>query len=635
MSSEDKMSDVVGEDVMPLAYMGMDEESSPSSSGRTGEGVSAEESVGEGDDILTNIMEVDNELGGCYDPKMGIVSEVREYKSELGSRGSLRNLSRNCNLPPHVLIRPAEVNEKACSTPRDHWMPMYVHYLATRLSERGWYYFGPQTSSKGNRSLFTPGPSSIKGWKEKFFFVDDTEWSRREAEVEYLSAWKVKKAKLNEYKLNEDEKEEVEKLVREEGDLVDILYLTSSEAINGAELYGPSSLSEAEMEKFFSSAGGVAIFKKPRKKSRTSTAAGKGVPKKQTTSRTSVPALEAPPRSDLKRKASEETSEEVQPLKRKKKDLLEDFAKGDEVVEFVPCPPPSSLFNPKNSTGAKRFLKATLPAVDQRQAREEVMSRGAGIVVKHALESASWVNALAHEFSESVKEGNSLPRQCEELQKEKEESERDTLSTRLVFEEQKRKICEYTIDAQEKEMKWMEESMTDFKKKVEVMVHNSMEQHIVGFLKSHAFEEIVNLYRLPTAVLAFTECRKKLKAKYPEVDVTLVTFGEQEEGVEEDGESLNADFKPEVELKWEHTKDGLIIFPPKFEVKFVAVEEEEAEVEGTEAAPHPVSSSEVPPAFEEVEGAPTSIADPPPPPTEEEPLPPPPPAKEQPPLPTE
>ncbi|GLT36827.1 hypothetical protein SLA2020_111800 [Shorea laevis] len=241
----------------------------------------------------------------CYNPDLGIVSEVKEYRSELGRRGDLRNLVGNCNLPHHVLIRLAGVNKRAYSTPRDHWMPMYVHYLAAGLrfplpellvgllldytigitqltpnairmiigfivycrargvgvptvsmfkhfflikskgkSERGWYYFDPRTSNKGNRSLFIAGLSSIKGWKEKFFFVDDTEWSRRDAEVEYLSTWKSKKAKQNDYKLNEDEVEEVGKLVREEGDLIDILYLTSSKAIDAAELYGPSSLSE-------------------------------------------------------------------------------------------------------------------------------------------------------------------------------------------------------------------------------------------------------------------------------------------------------------------------------------------------------------------------------------------------------
>ncbi|GKV04528.1 hypothetical protein SLEP1_g16681 [Rubroshorea leprosula] len=102
MSSE-KARSVVGSEVMPLEYGSMDTESSPSP---------------------TN---------GCYDPDLEIVSEVRGYVSELGSRSSLRGLVGNCNLPHHVLIRPAGVNERACSAPRDHWMPIYLHYLIAGL----------------------------------------------------------------------------------------------------------------------------------------------------------------------------------------------------------------------------------------------------------------------------------------------------------------------------------------------------------------------------------------------------------------------------------------------------------------------------------------------------------------------
>ncbi|GKV27717.1 hypothetical protein SLEP1_g36854 [Rubroshorea leprosula] len=258
MSSEGTMS-VVGSEVMPLDYGSMDSESSPSltSSERTVEERREQRVVEEEEDeIPSNILEARSGVDGCYDPDLEIVSEVRGYVSELGSRDSLRGLMGNCNLPHHVLIRPAGVNERACSAPRDHWMPLYVHYLIAGLrfpipellaggkGEKGWYYFGSRSSSKENRSLFSIGPSSIKGWKEKFFFVDDTEWSIKDAEVEQLSAWKAKKIKQNNYKLNEDKVEEVEKLVREEGDVVDILYLTSPKAIEAAELYGPSSLSE-------------------------------------------------------------------------------------------------------------------------------------------------------------------------------------------------------------------------------------------------------------------------------------------------------------------------------------------------------------------------------------------------------
>ncbi|GKV49231.1 hypothetical protein SLEP1_g55994 [Rubroshorea leprosula] len=622
MSSEEARS-VVGSEVVPLDYGSMDTESSPSptSSERTveerrDEGVVEEEE----EEIPLNVLESGGGVDGCYDPDLEIVSKVRGYVSELGSKSSLRGLVGNCNLHHHVLIRPAGVNERACSAPRDHWMPIYLHYLIAGLraggrGEKGWYYFGPRSSSKGNRSLFSAGPSSIKGWKEKFFFVDDTEWSRRDAEVEQLSAWKAKKTKQNNYKLNEDEVEEVEKLVREDGDVVDILYLTSPKAIEAAELYGPSSLSDgrfSEMDDFVSAAGGLRIPKKPRKKSTTSAAANKGVPEKERLPSTSARAVE-----------------------RKKRRVAELETRGDEVVEFVPRPSPpeinpedrereeavvrglgrgkgpfpqpsfhKSLFEATNTTGAKHFLNATLPEGDRMQAKDEVVSHMGYTVVRHALESASWTNALAQEYVESVRDHASLQRQCEQLQKEKDElqkekgewekekremqrrldevlpsvtelqNENDVLSTKLVLEERKRKICEEKLEAQDKYMDNMRKRAAELKKNVNVLVHNGMEEHIGNFLNSSTFENILKLYRLPTAIVAFTDYRKKVKAQYPEVDVTTVTFGEQEKGVEEDGESLCADFRPQITLRWERDAEGRTIFPPDFDVELVAVEEE-------------------------------------------------------------
>ncbi|GKU99683.1 hypothetical protein SLEP1_g12492 [Rubroshorea leprosula] len=537
MSSEGIMS-VVGSEVMPLEYGGMDSESSlsPFSSERTME-ERREQGVGEKEEeeIPSNIMEVKGNGDRCYDPELDIVFEVRGYVSELGSRGSLRGLVGNCNLHHHILIRPAGVNERACSAPRDHWMLVYVHYLATGLrgkSEKGWYYFGPRTSNKENKSLFTAGPSSIKGWKEKFFFVDDTEWSRRDAEVEHLSAWKAKKTKQNNYKLNEDEVEEVEKLVREEGDLVDIMYLTSSKAIKAAELYGPSSLSEAEIEGFLNAVEGLAIPKKPRKKSKTSNVADKG--------------------------AGEERGRGARPWQRQ----------GTHPSSFIP----EDLFDATNIIGAKRFLNATLPEVDRRQARDEAVSQLGARVVRHSLESASW-----REREELLKKNKEMQRKLDEVVPTVTElqNDKDTLSTRLVFEERKRKICEDKLEAQDKYIENMNKGMGELKKNVNLLVYNGMEEHIGNFLNSSTFESIINLYWLQTAILAFTDYRKKVKAQYPEVDVTTVTFGDQEEGVEEDDESLSVDFRPLIKLRWERDAEGRTIFPPSFDAELVAVEEEE------------------------------------------------------------
>ncbi|GKV35978.1 hypothetical protein SLEP1_g44165 [Rubroshorea leprosula] len=680
MSSEGTGS-VVGSEVMPLDYGSMDSESSPSpsSSEKTVEGVREDkvvevggdegvevrenEVVGVGgDSIPITVVEVEGRGEGEYDMNAEIVEEVKQYRFELRTRDSLGHLVENYEISSRVLVRPAGVEERACSAPRDHWMPVYSHYLITGLRfplselligllldynigltqlvpnamrggsrrDKGWYYFTPRVAKKESRILFTAGPSSIKGWKEKFFFVDDTEWGNGDAEVRALASWKAKRANQNRFSLNGDEEEEVRKLVRKRGEELNIMDLTSAACIEAAELYGPSALSEAQMDQFLSTAGGAPIPKKPRKKSKTST-------KKVDEGRTGKEVVPL---------ASAETEEDVPALKRKgweerralqKKQRVVEEEKGSGVPEFVPQPPPveldpelrrleegaevrapgkgkgpvsltvpqSSLFEAKNVMGARWFINSTFPEVDKRNAREEALRYGGASVVKHVLESASWVNGLAQEFKDSVKERALLQRQCDQLQKEKEElekknkdlqesldevvptmrqleQERSSLSTKLSFEESKRKISESEHEAQAQELKLTKEAFLELKRNVQTLVHNGMKEHISNFISSSSFDSIINLYRLPTAIITFTDCRKKVKAAYPEVDVTKVTFGEQEEGVEEDGESMSADFCPQIKLRWEDDADGLAIFPPQFDFEFVAVEEEEAEVEEDE-----------------------------------------------------
>ncbi|GKV05250.1 hypothetical protein SLEP1_g17284 [Rubroshorea leprosula] len=55
----------------------------------------------------------------------------------------------------------------------------------------------------------------------------------------------------------------------------------------------------------------------------------------------------------------------------------------------------------------------------------------------------------------------------------------------------------------------------------------------------------------PNCNCYFSNGRKKVKLQYPMVDVTKITFGDQEEEVEENGESSIIDFHLEVELKWD------------------------------------------------------------------------------------
>ncbi|GLT29116.1 hypothetical protein SLA2020_040020 [Shorea laevis] len=70
------------------------------------------------------------------------------------------------------------------------------------------------------------------------------------------------------------------------------MFLTRPDVIEAAELYGPSALSQAEMDKLMSAAEGLVVPKKPRKKSRTSTAASEGAEVKRPASSTSARAPE-------------------------------------------------------------------------------------------------------------------------------------------------------------------------------------------------------------------------------------------------------------------------------------------------------------------------------------------------------
>ncbi|GKV36701.1 hypothetical protein SLEP1_g44801 [Rubroshorea leprosula] len=262
--------------------------------------------------------------------------------------------------------------------------------------------------------------------------------------------------------------------------------LTSAQCIEAAKLYGPSTLSEAEMDKFLGAAGGAAIPKKPRKKSRTSTnqVDGGGVEKEVVPS-IAIEVEEDEPELQLKRKSMEER-EALQ----KKKKVMEEEGRGSELEGAeVRAPrkrkglvPPlscqSSLFEAKNMTGARRFINSTFPEVDKCQARDEAL-----------------------------------------------------------------RISESEREAQAKEITLMKDAFMELKENVQV---------------------------------------KKVKAEYPEVDITKITFGEQEEGVEENGESMSADFHPQIKLRWEHDADGRAVFPPQFDFEFVAVEEEGAEVEEEE-----------------------------------------------------
>ncbi|GKV11792.1 hypothetical protein SLEP1_g23013 [Rubroshorea leprosula] len=599
MSSEGTRS-IVGSEVMPLDYGSMDSESSPSpsSSEKTVEGVRGDEviEVGEGevvevggnevvgvggDSIPITVVEVEGRGERDYDVNAEIVEEVQQYRYELRTRDSLGHLVENYEISSRVLVRPAGVEERACSAPQDHWMPIYSHYLIAGLRfpipellvgllldykigltqlvpnamrggsrrDKGWYYFTPRVANRESRSLFTTGSSSIKGWKEKFFL-----WMIRSGGGGMPRS---------------------EEVGEEGGDLLNIMDLTSAQCIEAIELYGPSALSEAEMDQFLNTAGGAVIPKKPRKKSKTSTKqVDEGRARKEVVATTSAETEEEP------------SPVELDPELRQLEEGAEVRALGKGKGPIPQLGPQSSLFEAKNMTGARWFINNTFPEVDRRNAREEALRYGGASVVKHVLESASWVNGLAREFRESLKERSLLQRQCDQLQKEKEELEKKNKelqeSLNEVVPTVKLLEQESEREALAQELKLTKEAFLELKQNVQTLVHNGMKEHISNFISSSSFDNIVNLYWLPTAIIAFMDCRKKVKAEYPEVDITKITFGEQEEGVEEDGESMSVDFRPQIKLRWEDDANGRAVFPPQFDFEFVAVEEEGAEVEEDE-----------------------------------------------------
>ncbi|GKV14892.1 hypothetical protein SLEP1_g25695 [Rubroshorea leprosula] len=121
MSSEETLSIGGKEEVKMLEYSDVSVESGSSGSKRTEGGVRRNEVVEVGAKrIPANILKVGDRNNKFYDNGADIVSEVKEYESELGTRDSLSYLVETYEIYSRVLIKPAGVEEKACSTPQDH-----------------------------------------------------------------------------------------------------------------------------------------------------------------------------------------------------------------------------------------------------------------------------------------------------------------------------------------------------------------------------------------------------------------------------------------------------------------------------------------------------------------------------------
>ncbi|GKV41397.1 hypothetical protein SLEP1_g48939 [Rubroshorea leprosula] len=517
--------------------------------------------------VSLNIFEREDEREECFNLEEEIVCEVggEERESLFGSGGPLD--APVFPLPSGWVAVP---HPKPIGVVVDGiWFRVNVAHPQHCESgkEKGWYYITGRVVNKKRRGLFNAGPSFIKGWKDKFFFADDTEWDKTNAEVEHLSRWKAKGLNLNEYSLTPGELED----------------------------------SGGEMNKFLEAACGVGIPKKGRGKRAEVKRQVKEVSLPQAEVQTLVVsqpsnvedevtvAKEGPIVAKRKRMEQQEAMDEVSEpvtsslrIEKTSSTTAADLVAALREQGYIRLQTTSFYDSGMRST-AKRFINAYFPEVDRQRAKDEVAAKGlVGIAM-------NLVNALANEHHESLRERTQMRKDNAELIKKNEAVEAEVAKLKAEMEElrrenatlkkdselsyQKRKIYEDELEKKEKELDVVAKAAVELKLKV----NNSVEEHVEGFLKSSTFEDIVNLYRLPTAIVAFSDCRKKVKLQYPDVDVTKLTFGDQVGEVEENGESSTADFRPEVTLKWDRDSRGQTILPSKFSFKFVAVNDEGSE----------------------------------------------------------
>ncbi|GKV05556.1 hypothetical protein SLEP1_g17553 [Rubroshorea leprosula] len=507
---------------------------SSSSSGGSGSGTSISGSNGGQEDSIvpTNILEVGDGQARCYDEREEVVGEVIGYKSCWRSREELGHLVENYNIPPHVLVRPAESEERAYLTPKDHWMLLYVHYLAVglRFPTLELLVALLKEFGLGLMQLVLNGVWLVVGFLV-YYQLRGGEGGGGEVGEGWGGAGKH-----------------------------NVPYCP--EVVESSRIYGRSSLNGEKMNRLRARGKAIQLPEMRLK------ASASGTIKERVGGGTSRPypnggaRAEVGPSSEPRRGSTEERVaaqkrqrvEEVKPLQI------------EAPIEFV------SSFYESGRTAAKCFIISHFPEVDLQRAKDEVATNGGSGVVQQAVEIANLVNAMVDEFFDFLQEQLALVRKNEELNHQKKVAEKNfnELTSELEkvkeelasskraaeLEEQKRKKCEEALAKKDNEL-------AEVKRMAELAIHNSVEQHVLNFIKSPTFSEVVNLYHLPTLVMAFTDCRKKVKIQNLEVDMTNNTFGLEEARIEENGDSKTAKFHPE----------------------FITIDEEEAEVpQGIEVA---------------------------------------------------
>lgn len=74
--------------------------------------------------------------------------------------------------------------------------------------------------------------------------MDDVKTNLDDSGVENLSIWRERRGKVNEYELEKDEMDDVGKLVKDEKDPLNIMYLTRPDVLDASKVYGRSTFTE-------------------------------------------------------------------------------------------------------------------------------------------------------------------------------------------------------------------------------------------------------------------------------------------------------------------------------------------------------------------------------------------------------
>ncbi|GKV06906.1 hypothetical protein SLEP1_g18725 [Rubroshorea leprosula] len=500
MSLEETLSIGSGEGEQELSSTsGSEVESSRNGveSSRSGgnEGVGGEmEEVG----VPSNVLKADHSKAKYYNEEEEVVSEVVRYEGLWRSRSDIGHLVEHYSIPGHVLLSPTGEMERACSASKDHWMLVYRHYLT------------------GGLRFLVP---------------------------------KLLVALLVEYRLRMTQlipNDEVERLERRGGEVMDIMYLTSPAMLEAIKIYRLSSMSGAYVWR-----EDLTLLEK-RSKASVAPSVRERVVGGTLRSRPSRGAqAEVAPNSKQGRKKAEEVAthkrrrvEEVQQpqpdalIKKRKKSLIPRQK--------------LSFYESTSKTVAKRFIRSTFPEVDLQRARHEVEEHGGSSVIRHALETVNVINALAVKYYDCLKEMNNLVEKNEELNQQKQSAEQNFNDLTSELKKVRAELASAQV-ATEVEVEKRRKTKEELAKAREEFAEVDC-----GPLP-HAYT-CDGVQRLP----------EKGEGSNPKVDMTKSPSDLKRLGGEGWGKQ-NSRVLPNVTFNWEQDEAGQTVLPPRLEYEFIAV----------------------------------------------------------------